>query len=125
MGFRKKARNFLREIRSPSPGTLRGRTPDSSTRGPVVRIGSSEQATTPDGAPRSSSLRPGSRRHSPNQDVLDDSWSLWDRAYDTLRSEDPDLVDSYEKILSRELKTGVYQLVTRPQLPTVANADRS
>jgi hypothetical protein len=36
--------------------------------------------------------------------------SLWDRAYEALRKEDRQLVDNYEKLLSRELeKTSMYQ----------------
>lgn len=35
--------------------------------------------------------------------------SLWDRAYKALRKEDRQLVDNYEKLLSRELeKTSIY-----------------
>jgi hypothetical protein len=37
--------------------------------------------------------------------------SLWDRAYAALRTEDQQLVENYEKLLSRELgKTGVHQI---------------
>jgi hypothetical protein len=35
--------------------------------------------------------------------------SLWDRAYEDLERKDPELVKKYEELLSRELKTSMYQ----------------
>jgi hypothetical protein len=34
------------------------------------------------------------------------TYSIWDRAYDNIRHEDPDLVEKYEKLLSKELVKG-------------------
>ncbi|RYP80672.1 hypothetical protein DL769_002354 [Monosporascus sp. CRB-8-3] len=52
-----------------------------------------------------------SRRHNPPKDGASDTpQSLWDCAYAALRSKDSALVENYERVLSRELKTGVYQL---------------
>jgi hypothetical protein len=50
--------------------------------------------------------------HNPPKDGgLDTAQSLWDRAYAALAIEDPELVENYEKVLSRELsQTSVYQL---------------
>jgi hypothetical protein len=47
----------------------------------------------------------------PKDGGLDTAQSLWDRAYAALAIEDPELVENYEKVLSRELsQTSVYQL---------------
>ncbi|RYP87671.1 hypothetical protein DL770_004750 [Monosporascus sp. CRB-9-2] len=62
---------------------------------------------TPDKA-RYNSLSPG---HNPPKDSASGTpQSLWDCAYAALRSKDSALVENYEKVLSRELKTGVHQL---------------
>jgi hypothetical protein len=48
---------------------------------------------------------------SKDHEELDTMQSLWDRAYDALKTEDPRLVEKYEKLLSKELsKTSGYQL---------------
>jgi hypothetical protein len=45
----------------------------------------------------------------PSDSELDAAKSLWDRAYEKLRDEEPELVEKYKKLLSRDLsKTGVY-----------------
>jgi len=50
-------------------------------------------------------------RNLPKDGRLDTAQSLWDRAYAALGTENPQLVENYEKVLSRELlKTSVYQL---------------
>ncbi|RYP54466.1 hypothetical protein DL768_000772 [Monosporascus sp. mg162] len=52
---------------------------------------------------RCNSLSPG---HNPPKDgASDTSQSLWDCAYAALRSKDSALVEDYERVLSRELKT--------------------
>ena len=45
---------------------------------------------------------------------------LWDRAYDDLRREETDLVDIYEKILSRQLQDGPCSAVPESQPNTIA-----
>lgn len=45
---------------------------------------------------------------------------LWDRAYNDLKREEKDLVDAYEKILSRQLQDGPGSAVPESQLNTIA-----
>lgn len=76
----------------------------------------STAAVTVDGPEQSEHREDDSRTsvpdHNPPKDGgLDTAQSLWDRAYAALGMEDPELVENYEKVLSRELsKTSVYQL---------------
>lgn len=76
----------------------------------------STATATVDGPEQSERREDGSRasvpgRNLPRDGRLDTAQSLWDRAYDALGTEDPKLVENYEKVLSRELsKTSVYQL---------------
>ncbi|KAK4232875.1 NACHT domain-containing protein [Achaetomium macrosporum] len=45
---------------------------------------------------------------------------LWDRAYNDLKQEEPELVDAYEKILSRQLEDGPGSAVPESQPNTIA-----
>ena len=45
---------------------------------------------------------------------------LWDRAYNDLKREETDLVDVYEKILSRQLQDGLGSVVPESQPNTIA-----
>jgi hypothetical protein len=45
---------------------------------------------------------------------------LWDRAYNALKQEKTDLVDVYEKILSRQLQDGIGSVVPESQPNTIA-----
>jgi hypothetical protein len=45
---------------------------------------------------------------------------LWDRAYNALKQEETDLMDVYEKILSRQLQDGIGSVVPESQPNTIA-----
>ncbi|RYP21555.1 hypothetical protein DL765_002191 [Monosporascus sp. GIB2] len=93
----------------PEQAGLAGTEPATSTRitTPAAPTVSAKLSPTP-AKVQCNSLSPG---HSPPKDGSSDTpQSLWDCAYAALRSKDSELVENYEKVLSRELKTGVYQL---------------
>ena len=48
---------------------------------------------------------------------------LWDRAYNDLKREETDLVDVYEKILSRQLQDGPGSAVPESQPNTIAHSN--
>ena len=48
---------------------------------------------------------------------------LWDRAYDDLKREEPEMVDKYEKILSRQLQEGPNSQVPGSQSNTIAQTN--
>ncbi len=48
---------------------------------------------------------------------------LWDRAYDDLKREEPEVVDKYEKILSRQLQEGPNSQVPGSQPNTIAQTN--
>jgi hypothetical protein len=54
------------------------------------------------------SRTPVPRRNLSKDSGSDTAQSLWDRAYVALRTEDPGLVEKYEKVLSRELTASAY-----------------
>jgi hypothetical protein len=49
---------------------------------------------------------------------------LWDHAYNDFKREEPELVDAYEKILSRQLEDGPGSAVPASQPNTIAQNDR-
>ena len=48
---------------------------------------------------------------------------LWDRAYDDLKREEPEIVNKYEKILSRQLQEGPNSPVPESQPNTIAQTN--
>ena len=48
---------------------------------------------------------------------------LWDRAYDDLKREEPEMVNKYEKILSRQLQEGPNSPVPESQPNTIAQTN--
>jgi len=100
-----------------NPASVAGSTSESKLRKWLGKKGRETQADAGSATSSAGGSQPqwersedGSKTAVPSRDPLKDheelhsTQSLWDRAYDAIKKEDPQLVEEYNKLLSKELR---------------------